>query len=360
MSSIEMLIAQSLGLESVDLDININEADAAEELAQSQVEVMESVAELETTTDNMETVSDDVESLESLIAVLKGTIDKHEGLDAVSAEMYHIAVDGIVGKYGFGANQILPSMESFGNSPYQNTVVSMENSEGLVQKLKNMLRRLKDGIMAKAREWKDKVVKMFTNAKQWCQMKYNNLKSKLKSLKDKVVINFRVLKDKNLRGVRSQLNADAKNISAAIQKKTKEAITAYAKATTDEERSEILKRFDEEVTQVGQTYFADSGTDGETQVTAEEVVEALAEEAKGTGAKVAEELNKDEQDTAKVIESEANGADAEKLKFLSKLQNSATVKYNQTKAWFSKKSSQLTTLLRKSSDAVESGAESTE
>lgn len=361
MSSLEHLIANALGLEDVDLDINITEAEAAEELAQSQVEVMESVAELTEDADNLETVEEDVESLESLVAVMKNTLDRHEGLDTVSAEMYSIALDSIVSKYGINGTQLLPSMESFGNSPYQNTVISMEKSEGIIAKLKAAIISLGEKIANAARAFGKKIANMFKAARVFCRRRVESVRKFASKVKTKVQVKVRGFKDKDLAAnakfVSEQVDGYVSRLRDEQSKLMKEILS---NGTMDEVA--LAERIEKLRVDVWNEYMKYQMEEMAKEVTAEEVIKVGEAIAKGDGEKTNEKINKTEAEAVKETNdamkqvNESDEKAKEKLSLLRKLLNAVSAGFAKVRGWFGSAWNAIIGLFKKSADAVEAEA----
>lgn len=138
-------IAKNLGvktsLEDFDVDVNIgtteNEVDengvqlspvtSSGELTPeaAEVEVTEEAQETEELDQQGEELEEDVETLESLKLVLEKSLTQG-GLDTVSAEMFNITLNTVLGKHGIKTTDVIPSMEDFGDNRYHSTQVSME------------------------------------------------------------------------------------------------------------------------------------------------------------------------------------------------------------------------------------------
>lgn len=158
-------IAKNLGvktsLEDFDVDVNIgtteNEVDengaqlspvtSSGELTPeaAEVEVTEEAQEVEETNEQGEELEEDVETLESLKVVLEKSLAQG-GLDTVSAEMFNITLNTVLGKHGIKTTDVVPSMEDFGDNRYHSTQVSMEKvGEALKsfgQGVKNVLKQI--------------------------------------------------------------------------------------------------------------------------------------------------------------------------------------------------------------------------
>lgn len=158
-------IAKNLGvktsLEDFDVDVNIGttETEVDENGAQlspvtssgeltpeaAEVEVTEEVQETEELDEQGEELEEDVETLESLKLVLEKSLSQG-GLDTVSAEMFNITLNTVLGKHGIKTTDVVPSMEDFGDNRYHSTQVSMEKvGEALKsfgQGVKNVLKQI--------------------------------------------------------------------------------------------------------------------------------------------------------------------------------------------------------------------------
>lgn len=157
----------TLGMESVDVDVNIGQdaildedgasvsplAPATDEpiIEAQQTELVEQESEIESTDAEVESNDNDIETLESIQLHLEKSIE-HGGLDTVSYEMFNVAMDHIYRKFGFGAASVLPSMESFNDDNLGMTTVSMEKvtdtlksvKEGAAQTIKKLWFQLKE------------------------------------------------------------------------------------------------------------------------------------------------------------------------------------------------------------------------
>lgn len=157
----------ALGMESVDVDVNIGQdaildedgasvsplAPATDEpiIEAQQTELAEEESEIELTDNEVESNDNDIETLESIQLHLEKSLE-HGGLDTVSYEMLNVAMDHIYRKFGFGAASVLPSMESFNDDSLGMTTVSMEKvsdtlktvKEGAAQTIKKLWFQLKE------------------------------------------------------------------------------------------------------------------------------------------------------------------------------------------------------------------------
>lgn len=158
-------IAKNLGvktsLEDFDVDVNIGttETEVDENGAQlspvtssgeltpeaAEVEVTEEVQETEELDEQGEELEEDVETLESLKLVLEKSLSQG-GLDTVSAEMFNITLNTVLGKHGIKTTDVVPSMEDFGDNRYHSTQVSMEKVgdalKSFGQGVKNVLKQI--------------------------------------------------------------------------------------------------------------------------------------------------------------------------------------------------------------------------
>lgn len=157
----------TLGMESVDVDVNIGQdaildedgasvsalAPATNEpiIEAQETELAEEDSELASLDSEAESSDNDIETLESIQLHLEKSIE-HGGLDTVSYEMLNVTMDHIYRKYGFSAANVLPSMESFNDDNLGQTTVSMEKvsdtlktvKEGATQLIKKLWFQLKE------------------------------------------------------------------------------------------------------------------------------------------------------------------------------------------------------------------------
>lgn len=142
---------KSLGLESVDIDINVAdsantddngallspvESDGELNVEAQQTEIVEDSNEIESDVEDVEESMTDTETLESLYFALERSLNRG-GLDTASFEMVNITVDHIMRKHGIGANDLLPSMESFSSDARAQTIISMEKIGEIAKNIKN-------------------------------------------------------------------------------------------------------------------------------------------------------------------------------------------------------------------------------
>lgn len=157
----------SLGIESVDVDVNIGQdaildedgaavsplAPATDEpiIEAQQTELVEEESELEAIDDETDDAEGDVETLESIQLYLEKSLD-NGGLDTVSYEMFNLTMNHVYRKYGIEANTVFPSMEAFNDDNVGQTTISVEKvketaksiKEGAVQLVKKLWFQLKE------------------------------------------------------------------------------------------------------------------------------------------------------------------------------------------------------------------------
>lgn len=140
-----------LGLESIDVDINIGQAGSQSELDHpmvsavassgamtpeaAEVEVQESAAEVEVSATEVEEIEEDVSALESYYNILERSLDNN-GINTVSAEMLNVGLDKILTKYNVKATEIVPALEDYSNNAYSTTRVSMEKVGEAINSMK--------------------------------------------------------------------------------------------------------------------------------------------------------------------------------------------------------------------------------
>lgn len=162
-TSLNQSLARALNIstESVDVDINIGSdavtdedgavvsplAPATDEpiVEAQETELAEEAGEIEDTDESIEEADSDVETLESIYQHLSNTLDSG-GLDTVSYEMFNLTMDHIYRKYDISAQDVLPSMESYGDDQLGNTEISMERVKDTLKTVKqgagNFLKKL--------------------------------------------------------------------------------------------------------------------------------------------------------------------------------------------------------------------------
>lgn len=175
-------LQRSLGVESVDIDINIGDekpltddagaiaspiAEDGEPLAEAQqVDLAEEENEVEDTSENIDDAEQDVETLESLISVLQMGLENNS-TDPALFKAVNLTMDHIARKRGFVATAFMPSMEAYGANPQ----VSMEEA---AEKSKSMLSTLKSGAA-------DLIAKLWYQVKKFCFNVAQFLRGRVKS-----------------------------------------------------------------------------------------------------------------------------------------------------------------------------------
>lgn len=181
-------LQRSLGVESVDIDINIGDekpltddagaiaspiAEDGEPLAEAQqVDLAEEENEVEDTSDNIDDADQDVETLESLVSILQLGLE-NQSTDPALFQAVNLTVDHIARKRGFVASAIMPSMESYGANPQ----VSMEEA---TEKAKGILSTLKSGAA-------DLVAKLWYQVKKFCFNVAQFLRGRVKSRAESLI-----------------------------------------------------------------------------------------------------------------------------------------------------------------------------
>lgn len=181
-------LQRSLGIESVDIDINIGDekpvtddagaiaspiAEDGEPLAEAQqVDLAEEENEVEDTNDHLEDTNQDVETLESLISVLQMGLENNS-TDPALFKAVNVTMDHIARKRGFVATAFMPSMEAYGANPQ----VSMEEA---AEKAKGILSTLKSGAA-------DLVAKLWYQVKKFCFNVAQFLRGRVKSRAESLI-----------------------------------------------------------------------------------------------------------------------------------------------------------------------------
>lgn len=181
-------LQRSLGVESVDIDINIGDekpvtddagaiaspiAEDGEPLAEAQqVDLAEEENEVEDTSDNIDDAEQDVETLESLISVLQMGLENNS-TDPALFKAVNVTMDHIARKRGFVATAFMPSMEAYGANPQ----VSMEEA---AEKSKSMLSTLKSGAA-------DLIAKLWYQVKKFCFNVAQFLRGRVKSRAESLI-----------------------------------------------------------------------------------------------------------------------------------------------------------------------------
>ena len=181
-------LQRSLGVESVDIDINIGDekpvtddagaiaspiAEDGEPLAEAQqVDLAEEENEVEDTSENIDDADQDVETLESLISVLQMGLENNS-TDPALFKAVNVTMDHIARKRGFVATAFMPSMEAYGANPQ----VSMEEA---AEKSKSMLSTLKSGAA-------DLIAKLWYQVKKFCFNVAQFLRGRVKSRAESLI-----------------------------------------------------------------------------------------------------------------------------------------------------------------------------
>lgn len=181
-------LQRSLGVESVDIDINIGDekpvtddagaiaspiAEDGEPLAEAQqVDLAEEENEVEDTSENIDDAEQDVETLESLISVLQMGLENNS-TDPALFKAVNVTMDHIARKRGFVATAFMPSMEAYGANPQ----VSMEEA---AEKSKSMLSTLKSGAA-------DLIAKLWYQVKKFCFNVAQFLRGRVKSRAESLI-----------------------------------------------------------------------------------------------------------------------------------------------------------------------------
>lgn len=181
-------LQRSLGVESVDIDINIGDekpltddagaiaspiAEDGEPLAEAQqVDLAEEQKQVEDTNDNIDDAEQDVETLESLISVLQMGLENNS-TDPALFKAVNVTMDHIARKRGFVATAVMPSMEAYGVNPQ----VSMEEA---AEKSKNILSTLKSGAA-------DLIAKLWYQVKKVCFNVAQFLRGRVKSRAESLI-----------------------------------------------------------------------------------------------------------------------------------------------------------------------------
>lgn len=181
-------LQRSLGVESVDIDINIGDekpvtddagaiaspiAEDGEPLAEAQqVDLAEEENEVEDTSENIDAAEQDVETLESLISVLQMGLENNS-TDPALFKAVNVTMDHIARKRGFVATAFMPSMEAYGANPQ----VSMEEA---AEKSKSMLSTLKSGAA-------DLIAKLWYQVKKFCFNVAQFLRGRVKSRAESLI-----------------------------------------------------------------------------------------------------------------------------------------------------------------------------
>lgn len=147
----------TVGLESVDVDINIGTDIATDEdgapLSSMVEETNEPIIEAQETTiaeenENINTMDsdseaseDDIETLESIQLNLQKSLD-HGGLDTVSVEMFNITMNHVYRKYGISSSNVMPSMESFEADRLGQTQLALERVEISLESIKDNVTKM--------------------------------------------------------------------------------------------------------------------------------------------------------------------------------------------------------------------------
>lgn len=182
MTTAKQRLARRFGLEEFNVDINIGTgATDGDDLPDNllspvddegeptpttvEVEATEAEAEVDEVENEEHAIETDTEALESIYLFLDRSL-ANGGLDTASFEMYNISLDHIYRKYGFSArdaHKSLPSMEAFGDNRYQNTVVSMEETEKALAKFGRLAKNVLLKIWFSVKKMVFNMVNMSTN-----------------------------------------------------------------------------------------------------------------------------------------------------------------------------------------------------
>lgn len=169
-------LAQDMGtttsFEDFDVDINIGDGhdnlspvdeDGDPTAEASQVEVNEQESLVEEVNSVAEQAEADVETLESIYIALDNSLD-NGGLDNISYEMFNISFDSVLRKYGIRSEQVIPSLESFGQDREYQTRVSMERAQGAMSKAWKFTKDVTARIWYEVKKLVNKIVKVFAPA----------------------------------------------------------------------------------------------------------------------------------------------------------------------------------------------------